>query len=229
MGESGVTSSGCACFERRQLLHERVERRRPVISGVGRGRSSCSSWCRMRSAQVGDAGSGRRSSLHQAAALQAADQQATGRIGPSSETGVQRVPPASLQPAPGLPGACEHAFRPGDQLVVPLRTWREGIAVVPRRLGVRRRAAAREVERLASPRASSARLGPLLDCDAALPVDVGDELAGARVAQPASERQHDRQRHLAFAQVAADRLAERVVVGGEVEQVVDDLERRCRY
>ena len=35
----------------------------------------------------------------------------------------------------------------------------------------------------------------------------------------------DRQRDLAFAQVAADRLAERDLVAGEVEQVVDELER----
>ena len=35
----------------------------------------------------------------------------------------------------------------------------------------------------------------------------------------------ERQRHLAFAQVGADRLAERRRVAGEVEQVVDDLER----
>ena len=34
----------------------------------------------------------------------------------------------------------------------------------------------------------------------------------------------ERQRHLAFAQVGADRLAERRRVAGEVEQVVDDLE-----
>ena len=35
----------------------------------------------------------------------------------------------------------------------------------------------------------------------------------------------ERQRHLAFAQIGANRLAERREVAGEVEQIVDELER----
>ena len=41
----------------------------------------------------------------------------------------------------------------------------------------------------------------------------------------ALQQEDDRQRDLAFAQVAADRLAERHGVGGVVEQIVDELER----
>jgi hypothetical protein len=41
----------------------------------------------------------------------------------------------------------------------------------------------------------------------------------------AREQIDDRERDLAFAQVAADRLAERALVRGVVEQVVDQLER----
>ena len=41
----------------------------------------------------------------------------------------------------------------------------------------------------------------------------------------ALQQEDDRQRHLAFAQIAADRLAERGLVGGVVEQVVHQLER----
>ena len=42
---------------------------------------------------------------------------------------------------------------------------------------------------------------------------------------PLLQQMDERQRHLAFAQVAADRLAERLGVAGEVQQVVDELER----
>ena len=66
-------------------------------------------------------------------------------------------------------------------------------------------------------------LGPALQRDAALVDDAGDQRT--RGAVGAGQQPDDRQRDLAFAQIAADRLAERRGVACEVEQVVHQLER----
>src|SRR5262249_15515675 len=55
---------------------------------------------------------------------------------------------------------------------------------------------------------------------------VADDLGSAAVVLVLLEV-NERQRHLSFAQVAADWLADRLGVAGEVEQVVDDLERHA--
>ena len=66
-------------------------------------------------------------------------------------------------------------------------------------------------------------LAPLLRRDRAVVDDGADQPIGFLAAAP--QQEDDRQRDLAFAQVAADRLAERGRVGGVIEQVVDQLER----
>ena len=67
---------------------------------------------------------------------------------------------------------------------------------------------------------------PVLRRDVAIAHGVADQVAGLEAA--VIEQMNDRQRDLAFAQVAADRLAERFGGAGEVQQIVDELEHRCR-
>ena len=72
--------------------------------------------------------------------------------------------------------------------------------------------------------ASSAQdLPPLLGRHGAIVDDRADQRIGLFAAAP--QQEDDRQRDLAFAQVAADGLAERHGVGGVIEQVVDELKR----
>ena len=66
-------------------------------------------------------------------------------------------------------------------------------------------------------------LAPLLGRHGAVAHDAANQ-AVRRL--PAARKQEDnRERDLAFAQIAADRLAERGRVGGVVEEIVDQLER----
>ena len=58
--------------------------------------------------------------------------------------------------------------------------------------------------------------------DGAVVHDGADQRVGLLAA--ALQQEDDRQRDLALAQVAADRLAERRLVGRVVEQIVDELE-----
>ena len=76
-----------------------------------------------------------------------------------------------------------------------------------------------------SRRAARMSSRPLLVGDVARRATMSRDERVARSAPPRSQQVDDRQRDLAFAQVAADRLAERLGVAGEVEQVVDQLER----
>src|SRR5580765_1775553 len=89
--------------------------------------------------------------------------------------------------------------------------------------GVFDRAAVRVVNRRVLLQAAK-KVGPLLGRDGARRDDVADDTSGFAVLL-LPEQVDQRQRHLALAQVAANRLADRLRVAGEVEQVVHELKR----
>src|SRR5712691_2917655 len=143
---------------------------------------------------------------------------------PSAISSVSGGRPNEIMSARRLPIARQNVIGQREERVA-LRAGRKRVERFLRALGEVDRAAVRVVDRRMFLETSE-EIVPLLLGHAARRDDVAHDLptgAAARVLLQVDERQ----RHLAFAQVAADRLPHRPGVAGEVEQVVDDLERHA--
>src|SRR5688500_7843443 len=128
-----------------------------------------------------------------------------------------RVNPFSSSPP--LPVTREHIIRQRRQRIA-LAARREGGEALLGTLGVFNGA---RIGQLGGPRflQQPQQLAPLLGGDRALGDDRADERVGLVVA--ALTQKDDRQRDLALAQVTTNGLAQRLLVGGVVEQVVHQL------